>query len=177
MAFHTQVGDVVSGVVQLVAEYGVFVHIGKTSSLLHISQISRERVVDVSEVFSIGDKLKVGRSDGCCHRYSACVAPFAHRADNTLPPLNILFQPLGLSAEQDCRCQRVTLLRIPGVGPLNNGLRQSIMAFGGWIAGLLQSESLDWSWHIAKDAGHNVALNNHRRGMLGCLNFGMAKVA
>lgn len=112
MAFHTQVGDVVSGVVQSVMEYGVFVHLGKTSSLLHISQISRDRVVDASEVFSTGDKIKVGRSNGLCNKYSACVAAFAHRGDKTLPSLNTMLNLL----DPGCRAR---LSRSAGHTPEN----------------------------------------------------------
>lgn len=54
-----QVGDVVVGVVQSVKPYGAFIDIGGVNGLLHISQISEERVTNVEAVLSEGDKLKV----------------------------------------------------------------------------------------------------------------------
>mmetsp|Transcript_9623 Transcript_9623/g.35260 ORF Transcript_9623/g.35260 Transcript_9623/m.35260 type:complete len:391 (-) Transcript_9623:224-1396(-) len=54
-----KVGDVVEGVVQTVKPYGVFVDIGGNSGLLHISQISHDRISNVEEVLAVGDKLKV----------------------------------------------------------------------------------------------------------------------
>lgn len=56
----SQVGDVVVGTVQSVKPYGAFVDIGGVNGLLHISQISEDRVTNVEAVLSEGDKLKVG---------------------------------------------------------------------------------------------------------------------
>ncbi|KAK9806089.1 hypothetical protein WJX72_000808 [[Myrmecia] bisecta] len=53
------VGDVVEGVVQSVKPYGAFVDIGGVNGLLHISQISHDRIANVENVLSAGDKLKV----------------------------------------------------------------------------------------------------------------------
>jgi small subunit ribosomal protein S1 len=54
------VGDVLLGTVQSVQPYGAFVDIpGGNSGLLHISQISNERVTDVASVLAVGDKIKV----------------------------------------------------------------------------------------------------------------------
>ena len=54
-----QVGDVVIGIVQAVKPYGAFVDVGGLNGLLHISQISHDRVLNVENVLSEGDKLKV----------------------------------------------------------------------------------------------------------------------
>lgn len=54
-----QVGDVVSGVVLSVKPYGAFVDVGGATGLLHVSEISTEYVVDVSDILSEGDQLKV----------------------------------------------------------------------------------------------------------------------
>lgn len=53
------VGDVCSGVVQAVKPYGAFVDVGGVSGLLHISQISHDRIVAVENVLAPGDELKV----------------------------------------------------------------------------------------------------------------------
>mmetsp|Transcript_14545 Transcript_14545/g.31160 ORF Transcript_14545/g.31160 Transcript_14545/m.31160 type:complete len:384 (-) Transcript_14545:249-1400(-) len=54
-----QVGDVVVGTVQAVKPYGAFVDIGGMNGLLHISQISHERITSVENVLNLGDQLKV----------------------------------------------------------------------------------------------------------------------
>ena len=54
-----QVGDVVLGTVQAVQAYGAFVDMGTgTTGLLHVSQISHDRITQVDKVLSVGDKLK-----------------------------------------------------------------------------------------------------------------------
>lgn len=53
------IGSVVEGVVQSVKPYGAFIDMGGISGLLHISQISHERITDVENVLQPGDKLKV----------------------------------------------------------------------------------------------------------------------
>ena len=57
-----KVGDVVEGTVESVKPYGAFVNLGGTNGLLHISQISHDRVTNVDAVLSIGDKIKVRSS-------------------------------------------------------------------------------------------------------------------
>lgn len=54
-----KIGDVVVGVVQSVKPYGAFIDLGGATGLLHISQISHERVTSVETVLQEGDKLKV----------------------------------------------------------------------------------------------------------------------
>lgn len=54
-----KVGDVVVGIVQSVKPYGAFVDIGGVNGLLHISQISHDRISNVEQVLAEGDKLKV----------------------------------------------------------------------------------------------------------------------
>lgn len=54
-----KVGDVVEGTVESLKPYGAFVNLGNTNGLLHISQISHDRVTNVEAVLSVGDKLKV----------------------------------------------------------------------------------------------------------------------
>lgn len=56
----TQIGDVVQGVVQSIKPYGAFVDLGGVTGLLHVSQISHERITNVDKVLAEGDKLKVG---------------------------------------------------------------------------------------------------------------------
>ena len=52
-------GDVVGGVVLSIKPYGAFVDIGgDAAGLLHISQISRTRLVQVEQVLAVGDQLK-----------------------------------------------------------------------------------------------------------------------
>eukprot|EP00243_Klebsormidium_subtile_P001436 TRINITY_DN1246_c0_g1_i1.p1 TRINITY_DN1246_c0_g1~~TRINITY_DN1246_c0_g1_i1.p1 ORF type:complete len:423 (+),score=116.99 TRINITY_DN1246_c0_g1_i1:290-1558(+) len=53
------VGDVVIGTVQAVKPYGAFIDVGGINGLLHISQISHDRITNVETVLSEGDKIKV----------------------------------------------------------------------------------------------------------------------
>ncbi|XP_042518726.1 30S ribosomal protein S1, chloroplastic-like [Macadamia integrifolia] len=53
------IGSVVTGTVQSLKPYGAFIDIGGINGLLHISQISHDRVSDLSTVLQPGDTLKV----------------------------------------------------------------------------------------------------------------------
>ncbi|MDA2637569.1 30S ribosomal protein S1 [Bacillus cereus] len=52
-------GDVVEGTVQRLTDFGAFVNVGGMDGLVHISQISHERVEQPSEVLEQGQKVKV----------------------------------------------------------------------------------------------------------------------
>lgn len=55
-----KVGDVVQGSVISVKPYGAFIDLGSgMSGLLHISQISHDRILNVEKVLAEGDKIKV----------------------------------------------------------------------------------------------------------------------
>mmetsp|Transcript_30201 Transcript_30201/g.69228 ORF Transcript_30201/g.69228 Transcript_30201/m.69228 type:complete len:144 (+) Transcript_30201:1344-1775(+) len=51
-------GDLISGVILALKPYGAFVQVGGMSGLLHISQISYDRIDDLSAVFNPGDAVK-----------------------------------------------------------------------------------------------------------------------
>jgi small subunit ribosomal protein S1 len=53
------VGKVMDGVVKNITEYGVFVDLGGIDGLLHITDMSWGRVSQPSEMFSVGDPIKV----------------------------------------------------------------------------------------------------------------------
>jgi small subunit ribosomal protein S1 len=53
------IGSVVLGTVESIKPYGAFIDIGGINGLLHVSQISHDRVADVSTVLQPGDSLKV----------------------------------------------------------------------------------------------------------------------
>ncbi|XP_027930252.1 30S ribosomal protein S1, chloroplastic-like [Vigna unguiculata] len=53
------IGSVVIGSVQSIKPYGAFVDIGGISGLLHVSQISHDRITDIATVLQPGDILKV----------------------------------------------------------------------------------------------------------------------
>ncbi|XP_004486520.1 small ribosomal subunit protein bS1c [Cicer arietinum] len=53
------IGSVVAGTVQSLKPYGAFVDIGGISGLLHVSQISHDRISDIATVLQPGDILKV----------------------------------------------------------------------------------------------------------------------
>ncbi|KAG2432585.1 hypothetical protein HXX76_008929 [Chlamydomonas incerta] len=54
-----KVGDVVAGVVQSVKPYGAFIDLGGVTGLLHVSQISHDRVLVLDKILQEGDKIKV----------------------------------------------------------------------------------------------------------------------
>ncbi|KAJ6847217.1 uncharacterized protein M6B38_281255 [Iris pallida] len=53
------IGSVVVGTVQSLKPYGAFIDIGGINGLLHVSQISHDRISDISTVLQPGDTLKV----------------------------------------------------------------------------------------------------------------------
>ncbi|KAK1277858.1 hypothetical protein QJS04_geneDACA015866 [Acorus gramineus] len=53
------IGSVVVGSVQSLKPYGAFIDIGGINGLLHVSQISHDRVSDIATVLQPGDTLKV----------------------------------------------------------------------------------------------------------------------
>ncbi len=58
--YGTQVGYVYGGFVQSVKPYGAFVELeGGVSALLHISQISHDRIKVIDDVLHEGDRVKV----------------------------------------------------------------------------------------------------------------------
>lgn len=59
IAFEPTVGDEFDAKVASVQSYGVFVDFKGKSGLLHVSEISHSRINDVSEVFKVGDPVKV----------------------------------------------------------------------------------------------------------------------
>jgi small subunit ribosomal protein S1 len=52
-------GQVVEGIVKNITDYGVFIDLGGVDGLLHITDISWGRVKHPSELFSVGDEIKV----------------------------------------------------------------------------------------------------------------------
>jgi small subunit ribosomal protein S1 len=52
-------GQIVSGVIKNVTEYGAFVDLGGIDGLLHITDMSWGRITHPSEVFRVGDKVEV----------------------------------------------------------------------------------------------------------------------
>ena len=52
-------GNLIEGIVKNITEYGVFIDLGGMDGLLHITDMSWGRVNHPSEMFAIGDKVKV----------------------------------------------------------------------------------------------------------------------
>lgn len=53
------VGKIVKGIITNIKPYGVFVNIGHTSGLLHISEISDTHIDNLEEIFQIGNEILV----------------------------------------------------------------------------------------------------------------------
>lgn len=54
-----EIGSVVTGTVLRLVKFGAFVDIGGVHGLLHISEISHDRILDIAGVLKPGDILKV----------------------------------------------------------------------------------------------------------------------
>ncbi len=54
-----EIGNTVEGEVKKIADFGVFVDIGGLDGLIHISDLSWQRIEHPSHVLSVGDKVKV----------------------------------------------------------------------------------------------------------------------
>jgi small subunit ribosomal protein S1 len=52
-------GDVYDGVISSIADFGAFVDLGGADGLIHLSELSWNRVSHPSEVVNVGDKVKV----------------------------------------------------------------------------------------------------------------------
>jgi len=52
-------GQIVEGIIKNITDYGLFIDLGGIDGLLHITDISWGRVISPSEIFKIGDKIKV----------------------------------------------------------------------------------------------------------------------
>lgn len=59
ITFMPEVGDVYNAVVKTVMPYGVFVDFSGKSGLLHVTEMSHDRIESVEDVFSEGDPVKV----------------------------------------------------------------------------------------------------------------------
>jgi small subunit ribosomal protein S1 len=56
---HLQVGQMVTGIIKNITEYGCFVDLGGIDGLLHITDMSWGRVNHPSEMFEVGDEVSV----------------------------------------------------------------------------------------------------------------------
>jgi len=53
-----KVGDVVEGEISGIVDFGIFLHFDNIEGLVHISEISWERVEDIRKMFKVGEKIK-----------------------------------------------------------------------------------------------------------------------
>jgi small subunit ribosomal protein S1 len=54
-----KVGDIITGKVSGVTSYGAFVNLGGADGLIHISELSWDRINNVSDVLTVGDEVSV----------------------------------------------------------------------------------------------------------------------
>ena len=120
-------GKVLEGVVKNITDYGAFVDLGGLDGLLHITDMSWGRVRHPSELFKVGDKVKV-----VVLKYDLARARLArHEADHG--------RPVGQSAE-----------KYP-VGARFNGKVVSLTDYGAFVElekgveGLIHVSEMCWS--------------------------------
>nr|YP_010338723.1 ribosomal protein S1 [Glaucosphaera vacuolata]UNJ18673.1 ribosomal protein S1 [Glaucosphaera vacuolata] len=53
------IGKVLTGIIADIQSYGLFVDIGNITGLLHISEISDQYILDLHEIFKVGESIKV----------------------------------------------------------------------------------------------------------------------
>lgn len=75
-----QEGQVLEGIVKNITDYGAFIDMGGVDGLLHVTDISWKRINHPSEVFSIGDTVKVmvTKFDGETKRVSLGMKQLEH---------------------------------------------------------------------------------------------------
>ena len=54
-----QVGQILDGVIKNLTDYGAFIDLGGIDGLLHITDMSWGRINHPSELFQVGDEIKV----------------------------------------------------------------------------------------------------------------------
>ena len=54
-----QVGDIVSGIVSQILNFGAIVEFGKKDGMIHISELAPYRVNKVTDIVNVGDEVKV----------------------------------------------------------------------------------------------------------------------
>ncbi|MCS7245538.1 MAG: S1 RNA-binding domain-containing protein [candidate division WOR-3 bacterium] len=54
-----KIGDVFDGVISSIVEFGLFVNIGGIEGLVHISEISWNKIKRIDELYKVGDRVKV----------------------------------------------------------------------------------------------------------------------
>jgi polyribonucleotide nucleotidyltransferase len=59
IVFVPTAGDIFEGEIERVEDYGAFVKFKGKSGLLHVSEISYQRVENVADLYKVGDKLQV----------------------------------------------------------------------------------------------------------------------
>lgn len=75
--------------------YGAFVDLGGVTGLLHVSQISHERITNVDKILQEGDKLKVGAATQLLPAESQPAMPtlFAYAPGRVMPGAQVARTP------------------------------------------------------------------------------------
>ncbi|ODA40387.1 bifunctional 4-hydroxy-3-methylbut-2-enyl diphosphate reductase/30S ribosomal protein S1 [Desulfosporosinus sp. BG] len=123
-------GDVVTGVVRRMADFGAFVDIGGIDGLLHVSDMAHTRVQHPSEILKTGDEVEVK----------------VLKLDQQTGKLS-----LGLKQLQESPWAQVAE-KYP-VGSLVNGIVVRVVTFGAFIQ---LSDGVDGLVHISQLADHRV---------------------
>lgn len=89
------IGSVVIGTVQSLKPYGAFIDIGGINGLLHVSQISHDRVSDIATVLQPGDTLKV------CPQYKSLAGNLCYLVEVNILKLILMVQVMILSHDRE----------------------------------------------------------------------------
>ena len=54
-----KIGDIVSGIVSQILDFGAIVEFGKKDGMIHISELAPYRVNKVTDIVNVGDEVKV----------------------------------------------------------------------------------------------------------------------
>ena len=125
-----QVGDIVTGVVRRIADFGAFIDIGGIDGLLHISEMSYSRIQHPSEILKMGDEVETQ------------VLKFEHQTGK-----------LSLGLKQLKVSPWVQVAEKYPVGSLVKGVVVRIVSFGAFV-GL--ADGVDGLVHISQLADHRV---------------------
>lgn len=134
-----QVGDIKMGRVKSVADFGVFVDVGGADGLVHLTELSWKHIAKPSEVFKVGQEVKV-----------EVISVDRDR------------KRIGLSIKRQEDDPWTTVTKAYGIGQLVQGQVTKLTKFGAF-ARLVDAPEIEGLIHISELADHRV---NHPKDVV-----------